>query len=148
MEKAHDNNAQWVALCQQAEPTRHHLCALLSPQHNYYLPTSIRRGGSCSSQRKQQFEDNTQNNHEQWSGVKTVAHNILPPHTTLPQRPNNPPSPSPPTNEHTKPNSPTVLDLILHGQEIVAIKKVRYGPKTLLWCIQYRNRDGLLLSIL
>ncbi len=43
---------------------------------------------------------------------------------------------------------PTTIDLIHHGYEIVEMEKVRYGRKTMIWRIQYRNRDGLLLSLL
>ena len=43
---------------------------------------------------------------------------------------------------------PTIIDLIQHGYHLVEIEKIWYGKKTLIWRIQYRNRDGLLLSLL
>ena len=43
---------------------------------------------------------------------------------------------------------PTIIDLIQHGYHLVEIEKIWYGKKTLMWRIQYRNRDGLLLSLL
>ena len=43
---------------------------------------------------------------------------------------------------------PTTIDLITHGYHLVEIEKIWYGRKTLAWHLQYRNRDGFLLSLL
>ena len=44
--------------------------------------------------------------------------------------------------------SPKTINLILHGRKIVKIEKYQYGRLTLLWCIQYQNWAGLLLSLI
>jgi len=41
----------------------------------------------------------------------------------------------------------TTTDLIYHGHLIVEVEKLRYGKKTMIWRIRYRNREGLLLSL-
>ena len=43
---------------------------------------------------------------------------------------------------------PTTIDFIQHGRMIVEVEAERFGRKRLLWRICYRNRDGLLFSLL
>jgi len=45
------------------------------------------------------------------------------------------------------PTTPTNIDFIQHGRRIVEVEANKFGRKHLLWRIQYRNRDGLFLSL-